>query len=185
MFNVIINSEQYDEFMAQKEKIKALEARIKDVDEMQSQIKELENWNDFLLKDLQKQRDKNEAQKEKFDLFYADYLDAIKKCDALENQVDDWKMRFESTYENYTKALSEKAAIIKERDELKMSINDLRANGKELKAKIKEPVGMIKINHCRDWEDVYSPDRNTNTKIENLYITNNYFSEEDGNNGDE
>ena len=40
MFNVIINSEQYDEFMAQKEKIKELEARNEFLKEQYDQLNE-------------------------------------------------------------------------------------------------------------------------------------------------
>jgi regulator of replication initiation timing len=108
MFNVVINNEQYDEYLAQKEK-----------------IKELENWNHFLSEDLKKQRDKNAAQ--------------IKECDEL--HIENNKIR------------------------------------KELKSK--EPIATITINPCRDLEEAYSPDSNTIINIKNLYLTNNYFSEED------
>lgn len=131
MFNVIINSEQYDEFMTQKEKIKELETKL------------------------------------------------------------------DSVYKDYTSVLSDKAALIKERDEYKdlymkqtIKTNELRfENDKVLnelesvKSKIKEPVATITINPYRDSEEAYSPDSNMNVKIENLYLTNNYFSEEDKNNG--
>jgi ribosome-associated toxin RatA of RatAB toxin-antitoxin module len=62
MFNVVVNNEQYDEYLTQKEKIKELEARIKETDVLKAQI---------------------------------DYL-----------------------YEHYQQALSDKAALIKERDQL-------------------------------------------------------------------
>lgn len=200
MFNVVINNEQYDEYLAQKNKIKELEAR-----------------NNFL--------------KEQYDQLNEKLLDAIKKCDTLEKQVDYRKMQFESTYEHYQQALSEKAALIKERDrfternkflekehaeiselnlkqgktiinqdkmietlqakiadydnmdrrfkELIDEISNLREQiGKarneleSIKNKTKEPV-------CDDLEEAYSPDNNTVIKIKNLYVTNNHFTEED------
>lgn len=176
MFNVIINSEQYDEFMAQKEKIKELEAR-----------------NEFLKEQYDQLNEKCQANSNHYQGLYEELVQTVHEND---------KER-ELLYKNYQQAVSDKAALIKKRndllienDELKnkvtrfgelvsenyrlrQSIVDLKANNKELKAKIKEPVATITINHCRDLEDAYSLDSNTTVKIENLYLTNNYFSEED------
>jgi hypothetical protein len=41
---------------------------------------------------------------------------------------------------------------------------------------------MITINPCCDLEEAYPPYSNTIINIKNLYLTNNYFSEEDKNN---
>jgi hypothetical protein len=147
MFNVVINNEQYDEYLTQKETIKELEARIKETDVLKAQI-------DFLYKEYQQAlSDEAAIIKERDDLLIEN--------EELRNKVIRFK---ELVTENYR---------------LKMSVNDLKEHNKELKAKIKEPVGMVKIDLDRDWKGVYPPDRNTNIKIENLYITNNYFSEED------
>jgi translation elongation factor P/translation initiation factor 5A len=122
MFNVVINNEQYDEYLTQKEKIKELEARIKETDVL--------------------------------------------------------KARIDSLYEDYQQALSDKAALIKERWKLLNENNKIR---EELKSK--ESIDTITINTCRDLEEAYSPDSNTTINIKNLYLTNNYFSEEDESNG--
>lgn len=240
MFNVTINNEQYDEFMAQKDKIKDLEMR-----------------NEFL--------------RGKFDDLYEENVDRIKKCDTLEKQVDDWKMQFESAYEHYQQALSEKVALIKERDRLKernkflekeyaeiselnlkqgeaiiedkglianqdkmietlimdirfkeivtenyrlrMSNNDLKANNKTLKKENEKLINRLhdyesqiaelaekatnpdyakflemakkfqesNVGILTELEEATQPERNV-TIIENLYLTNNYFSEEDKDN---
>lgn len=161
MFNVIINGEQYDEFMAQKEKIKELEAR-----------------NEFLKEQYDQLNEKFQANSNHYQGLY----------EELVQTVHEKEKTLKSLYKNYQQVLSDKAALIKERDglenkvirfkelvtenyRLKMSINDLRANNKELKAKIKESVGTITINPCLDLGEAYSPDSNTIINIKNLYLT--------------
>lgn len=114
-------------------------------------------------------------------------VDALKEQnEAIINERDELLKSLDVLYKNYQSALSDKVALIKECDRLTNIVHEqgseiinLRAKNYDLKAKIKEPVGMVAINPCRDLEEAYSPDSNTIIKVKNLYITNNYFSEED------
>lgn len=157
MINITMDQEQYDEYVAQKNKIKDLEELV-----------------DYYRRKA----------------IAADGMhhhECIKNHE-LEVRNESLKESLDSIYKNYQQALSDKAALIEERDRLK-------AENHDLKAKIKEPVATIKINPCRDLEKVYPPasillrnkklrtyDGNSSIKVENLYITNNYFSEEDKSN---
>ena len=99
MFNVIINSEQYDEFMAQKEKIKELEARIRETDELQARhmgqirskdvpidfLKSKVDWLDSRLA-LKETKDITEVKPGLMYLMTA--KDASKLCDSL-NSIEE------------------------------------------------------------------------------------------------
>jgi hypothetical protein len=175
MYNVIISKEEFDEFEAKKEKIKELEALV----DSYRRINELESIKEADKAALIKENDRltNVVHKQGTDIIdlRTTIYETAKQNEAIIKERDELRIKND---ELKNKVIRFKE-LVTENYRLKMSVNDLKEHNKELKAKIKEPVGMVKIDCDRDWKDVYPPDRNTNIKIENLYITNNYFSEED------
>ena len=233
MFNVVINNEQYDEYLAQKARIKELETRNEFLKTQYDQLNSLHQEalsEKAVLKDENDRFLKKAKQVESSDGICKKLMkengELKEKIKALEASNVLLKGDLESTYGNYQQSLSVKAALIKERNELinereelkntnirfKMSNNDLGENNKELK---KENEKLI--NRLHDYESqiaemsekAINPDYvkflemvkkfqeyivavhldvleefqpACNLNIENLYITNNYFSEEDEDN---
>lgn len=202
MFNVVINNEQYDEYLAQKEKIKELETLLESVyknyqSALSDKVALIEECNNLRIKN-------NELENKDIrfkEIVTENYRLRMSNNDLKENskalKAEKEALLCEcAQLESIKEAAEEKAALIKERDRLtnvvhkqgsdiislRAKINDLNEQNKELKAKIKEPVASIAINPCRDSDEAYSLDSNRNINIENLYITNNYFSKEDEDN---
>ena len=185
MFNVAINNEQYNEYLAQKEKIKELEARN---EFLKTQYDQFNEMHQETLSEKAVLKDENDVYKNEIKELEARNEFLKTQYDQLNEKINALQLIHSSLYDDYQQALSDKTALIKERDRLTNVVHkqgcdivNLRAKIYDLEGNNKEPVGMIKINPYRDWADVYSPDNNRNINIENLYITNNYFSEEDEN----
>ena len=125
MFNVVINNEQYDEFLGQKDTIKELKKQVdywkEEFDSLYdnyqqalSEKKVLKDENDKLLEKA-KQVEASDGICEKLMKENGELKEKIKMLEASNALL---KGNLESTYGNYKQALSVKEALIKERNEL-------------------------------------------------------------------
>lgn len=149
MFNVVINNEQYDEYLAQKARIKELEARNEflktQYDQLNSLHQEalseksvLKDENDVYKNEIKDLKDLVDTYRQKAitanGMYHREHIKNHERADMNE-KIKALEASNALLKDNYQQSLSVKAALIKERNELINERSELYIENEALKNK--------------------------------------------------